>query len=77
MTSCSLHLSQLVTKMAFYRTKRFHGRDYVYLVESYRDAEGGRRQRVLRYVGPVKPIYGGKDPINLDALRNGDTKRPG
>lgn len=76
MTRNAPHLARLVTKMAFYRTKRFHGRDYVYLVESYRDANGRRRQRVLRYVGPVKPIYGGRGPINLDALRNGHTKRP-
>lgn len=46
--------------MSFIRTKISHGREYAYEVETYRDRDGTVRQRVLRYIGPTNPRYGGK-----------------
>ena len=51
--------------MSFIRVKRSHGRDYVYEVESYRDMDGATRQRVVRYLGPADPVYGGRGPVDL------------
>ncbi len=41
--------------MAFIRTKKVKGKEYRYLVESYRDGETGKiRQRTLEYLGAVE-----------------------
>ncbi len=39
--------------MAFVRTKKLKGKEYRYLVESYRDANGKVRQRTIKYLGAV------------------------
>ena len=44
--------------MSYIRRKILSGREYRYEVESYRDASGNVRQRVLKYLGPEAPIYG-------------------
>lgn len=41
--------------MAFVRTKKLKGKEYRYLVESYRNAEGKVRQRTIKYLGAVVP----------------------
>jgi Uma2 family endonuclease len=40
--------------MAFIRTKTVKGRQYEYLVESYRDEHGKVKQKTLKYLGAVK-----------------------
>lgn len=42
--------------MAYIRTKSFEGRTYRYLVKGIRE-EGIVRQKVVKYLGPVNPIY--------------------
>ena len=39
--------------MAFVRTKKVKGKEYRYLVESYRTLQGQVRQRTIKYLGPV------------------------
>ena len=44
--------------MAFVRTKKVKGKEYRYLVESYRDLHTGKvRQRTLKYLGAVEEDY--------------------
>lgn len=51
--------------MSFIRVKRSHGREYAYEVENFRDVDGQTRQRVLRYLGPIAPVYGGHGAVDL------------
>jgi hypothetical protein len=44
-------------RLAYLRKKRIGDHLYLYRVESYRDPEGRRRERVLEYLGPLRPIY--------------------
>ena len=41
--------------MAYVRVKTIKGRPYRYLVEGVRE-DGRVRQRVIKYLGPVKPV---------------------
>ena len=53
--------------MAFVRTKKIKGKEYRYLVESYRDLHTGKvRQRTLKYLGAVEV---------MDAMVTTPTKR--
>jgi Putative restriction endonuclease len=47
--------------MAFVRTKKVKGKQYRYLVESYRDKQGKVRQRTLKYLGAVEPTTSNGD----------------
>lgn len=60
--------------VAFYRIKRVGGRDYVFEVETIRIRRGVYRQRVIRYVGPVEPVYGGRGPVDVAELRKVRTR---
>lgn len=51
--------------MVFVRTKISHGREYAYEVQNYRDKDGVTRQRVVRYLGPTNPVYGGHGAVDL------------
>lgn len=51
--------------MSFLRKVKVRGHLYVYELENYYDADGKRRQRVVRYIGPVAPIYGNRGPVNF------------
>ena len=42
--------------MAFYRTKRVHGKEYRQLVENYRDESGKHKQRVLAHLGRYETV---------------------
>lgn len=55
--------------MVHIRVKRIHGRPYVYVVRSYRDAAGNIRKQYVRYVGPTDPVYGGRGPVDVQAER--------
>lgn len=39
--------------MAYIRTKKVKGKEYQYLVEGYRDAQGKVKQRTIKYLGAV------------------------
>jgi hypothetical protein len=60
------HQGTLVT---FIRKKRVGNNVYLYEVESVRNSDGSWSQRVVRYIGPVDPVYGGRGPVNLDEER--------
>ena len=50
--------------MPFVRTKKLKGKEYRYLVESYRDRQGKVRQRTIKYLGAVSPKLGGNEMVN-------------
>ena len=57
--------------MAFIRTKKVKGKEYRYLVESYRECKTGKvRQRILEYLGAVEDksmiATGGKKTITFE-----------
>ncbi len=53
----------LALQMAFVRTKKIKGKEYRYLVESYRDDRGKVRQRTIKYLGAVSPSNGGQEMV--------------
>lgn len=55
--------------MRFIRKKNVNGHQYVYEVESYQERDGAWRQRVVRYIGPTDPIYGGRGRVDLETER--------
>lgn len=55
--------------LSFIRTKRVGRREYVYEVEGFRGQDGEVHQRVVRYLGPIQPVYGGRGPVDPEKER--------
>lgn len=55
--------------MAFLRKIRISGHDYAHVVENYRDSAGHVRQRIVRHLGPLAPIYRRHGRVDFEGLK--------